>query len=90
LHEAEVPAGPIYSVDEALKTPQALARAVIVELVHPTIGTARSIRNPILMSGTPIRYHRPPPILGEHTDEILRELGTGLEQIRVLHSDGAV
>ncbi len=90
LREADVPAGPIYSVDEALKTPQALARRVIVELEHPTIGKARSIRNPIRMSGTPIRYHRPPPILGEHTDEILRELGTGIEEIRVLHSDGAV
>jgi crotonobetainyl-CoA:carnitine CoA-transferase CaiB-like acyl-CoA transferase len=85
-----VPAGPIYSVDEALKTPQALARAVIVELEHPSIGKARSIRNPIRMSETPIRYRRPPPILGEHTDAILTELGTAPEEIRVLRAERVV
>ena len=90
LRDSDVPAGPIYSVDEALKTPQALARAVIVELDHPSMGKARSIRNPIRMSGTPIRYRRPPPILGEHTNAILSELGTAPEQIRVLRAERVV
>jgi len=90
LCDSDVPAGPIYSVDEALKTPQALARAVIVELEHPSIGKARSIRNPIRMSETPIRYRRPPPILGEHTDAILTELGTAPEEIRVLRAERVV
>jgi glutaryl-CoA transferase len=90
FRDADVPAGPIYAVDEALKAPQALARNVIVELEHPVIGKARSIANPIRMAGTPVRYHRAPPRLGEHTDAILGEMGVVPEEIRFLRDKGAV
>lgn len=90
FRDMSVPAGPIYAVDEALKAPQALARRVIVELEHPAIGKARSIANPIRMAGTPIRYHRAPPLLGEHTETILREMGIVAEEISALRAKGAV
>lgn len=90
FRQANVPAGPIYAVDEAVNSAQARARRVVVELEHPTIGQARSIANPIHMSATPIRYRYAPPRLGEHTDAILSEVGLGPEDVLGLHNDNAV
>ena len=90
FRDADVPAGPIYRVDEALNSPQALSRSVIVELEHPRIGRARSISNPIHMSATPVRYHRAPPLLGEHTEAILVEIGATLADIKRLRAQGAI
>ena len=90
FRDADVPAGPIYRVDEALNSPQALSRSVIVELEHPRIGRARSISNPIHMSATPLRYHRAPPLLGEHTEAILVEIGATLADIKRLRAQGAI
>ena len=90
FRDTGVPAGPIYAVDEALKAPQAQARGMIVELEHPAIGKARSIANPIRMTETPVRYHRAPPLLGEHTEAILGEMGMVPEEISVLRAKGAV
>jgi crotonobetainyl-CoA:carnitine CoA-transferase CaiB-like acyl-CoA transferase len=89
FHDAAVPAGPIHSVDGALKDPQALARHAIVEIDHPLIGIARSIANPVKMSATPVQYRCPPPLLGEHTATIMAELGFSPAEIRTLKHDGA-
>jgi crotonobetainyl-CoA:carnitine CoA-transferase CaiB-like acyl-CoA transferase len=69
-----IPAAPINDVAEALNDPQTLARQMIVQIEHPALGLARSIANPIHFSGTPVSYRLPPPRLGEHTQEILKEL----------------
>ena len=90
FREANVPAGPIYAVDEAVNSPQAQARRVVVEIEHPTISKARSIANPIHMSATPVRYRYAPPVLGEHTDAILSELGTTTQDIGALHKAGVI
>ncbi|HVO62842.1 MAG TPA: CaiB/BaiF CoA-transferase family protein [Terriglobales bacterium] len=90
FRQANVPAGPIYAVDEAINAEQAQARQVVVELEHPTLGLARSIANPIHMSATPVRYRCAPPLLGEHTDAILAELGSTQEEIRNLRAERAV
>ncbi len=71
---ADIPAAPIQTVAEALNDPQALSRGLIVELEHPTLKLARSIANPIRSQAQPILYRFPPPLLGEHTRQILREL----------------
>ena len=63
---------------------------MIVEQEHPTAGTIHSVGNPILFSGTPVRYERPPPRLGEHTEEVLRSLGYGQREIDDLRQEGAV
>ena len=74
LREADVPAAAIQSVSEALNDEQTLARGLIVEIEHPTLKIARSIANPIRFDAQPVVYRLPPPLLGEHTAAILREL----------------
>jgi crotonobetainyl-CoA:carnitine CoA-transferase CaiB-like acyl-CoA transferase len=75
LARAGIPAAPINGVPEALNDAQTQARGLIVQLEHPSLGEVRSIANPIRFSNTPVSYRLPPPVLGEHTDEILRSLG---------------
>ena len=74
LLAAGVPAGPINFVDETLADEQVGARGMIVELEHPLIGIVRSVGNPVRMSAGGPTYRRYPPRLGEHDDEIRREL----------------
>jgi crotonobetainyl-CoA:carnitine CoA-transferase CaiB-like acyl-CoA transferase len=81
---AEIPAGPINTVAEAIEDRQTRARGLIVQLEHPAIGTAKSIANPIRFSNTPVSYRLPPPLLGEHTGEILRGLGYSAEEVRAM------
>jgi crotonobetainyl-CoA:carnitine CoA-transferase CaiB-like acyl-CoA transferase len=90
FREAEIPAGPVNTVEEALHDPQALARHAIVEIEHPLIGVARSIANPIKMSATPIHYRYPPPFLGEHNAAILGELGLAADDISKLQREGII
>jgi crotonobetainyl-CoA:carnitine CoA-transferase CaiB-like acyl-CoA transferase len=75
LASAGVPSAPINSVPEALGDVQTQARGLIVQLEHPSLGMARSIANPIRFSDTPVSYRLPPPLLGEHTAQILKSLG---------------
>jgi crotonobetainyl-CoA:carnitine CoA-transferase CaiB-like acyl-CoA transferase len=80
LAAAQIPAAPINSVEEAVNDAQTLARNMIVQLEHPALGMARSIGNPIKFSETPVSYRLPPPLLGEHTSEVLRKLGYSPEE----------
>jgi len=89
LAEANIPAAPINSVSEAINDAQTIARGLIVQLEHPAIGTAKSIANPIRFSGTPVSYRLPPPLLGEHTGEILKSLGYTAEEVKSMSSGSA-
>ena len=75
LEAANVPAGPINSIADMFADPQARARGLLMELDDGQGNEIPSVRSPILMSETPLDYRRPSPRLGEHTDEILAELG---------------
>jgi len=86
---AEIPAAPINTVAEAVEDAQTRARALIVQLEHPALGMTRSIANPIRLSNTPVSYRLPPPLLGEHTSEILQSLGYSAEQVRMMAADSA-
>jgi glutaryl-CoA transferase len=90
LRDAQIPAAQIATVDEAFSNPQTIERGLIVELEHPLLNNVKSIANPIRMSGTPAIYLLPPPLLGEHTVEILSELNLSSEEIAAASLSGAV
>jgi crotonobetainyl-CoA:carnitine CoA-transferase CaiB-like acyl-CoA transferase len=83
LTKGDIPAAAIQTVGEALSDPQTIARGVIVEIEHATLQKARSIANPIRSEREPILYRLPPPLLGEHTSEILRELNYSERDVAV-------
>ena len=73
LHAAGLPAGAIRTVDQVLDSPEVRARGLVEEMPHPTLGTARLVASPLRLSETPVRAPRHPPMLGEHTAEVLIE-----------------
>ena len=88
LEAASVPAGPIYDLDQVYSDPQARARDMLVETEHPVAGRISNIGIPIKLSETPGRFRRPAPTLGQHTDEVLRELGRSDAEIESLRTEG--
>ena len=76
LRAHAVPCGQVRTVAEALAQPQLAARDMVVELAHPELGTVRLLGNPIKLSRSPAVLHRPPPGLGEHTEEVLAKLAS--------------
>jgi formyl-CoA transferase len=73
LRAADVPAGPVQDVRQVFEDPQVLARQLLVRVPHPTAGNVPMVASPIGLSETPAAVRRPPPLLGEHTEEVLRE-----------------
>jgi crotonobetainyl-CoA:carnitine CoA-transferase CaiB-like acyl-CoA transferase len=63
---------------------------MIVELEHPALGVIKSLATPIHLSESPLVYRRHPPRLGEHTDEVLRELGYDTATLEQLHTQGII
>jgi crotonobetainyl-CoA:carnitine CoA-transferase CaiB-like acyl-CoA transferase len=90
LTAAGVPCGPINDVRGALVDPQTAARGLVNETEHPTFGTARWIGSPVRV-GEPAAQHRRAPQLGEHTEDVLRELlGYDAARIAALRAAGAI
>ena len=90
LEAAEVPAGPILSIGEMLEHPQTLARGMVVETDHAACGTVRGIGMPVKFHGTEDAESKPPPLHGQHTREVLAEIGIGAGEIDELHAKGIV
>lgn len=88
LDEAGIPCGPINTYAEVFADPQVIARELAVEVDHPTLGRLRSLGTPIKMSATPLDPHRRAPLLGEHTEEVLRAAGFTDEDVQALRSSG--
>jgi crotonobetainyl-CoA:carnitine CoA-transferase CaiB-like acyl-CoA transferase len=88
LDAAEVPCGPIRDIVDAFAAPQAQARGMTVEVEHPAFGVLRQVGIPLTFSRTPGSIRTAPPLLGEHTGELLRELGYDEEAIRRFAADG--
>ena len=76
-----LPCGPVYSVAETLAHPQVKAREMVVERLHPKAGTVKMTGVPVKLSDTPGQVGEAPPLLGQHTDDVLKDLGYGDEDI---------
>ncbi len=90
LLEAGVPAGPIYRMSEVMTDPQVLHREMVVPLDHPRAGRITVNGTPVKLSETPGRVRTPPPVLGEHTEEVLRTLGLREADIKALRAEGVI
>lgn len=90
LNAAGVPAGPVNAIDETMKDPQVRHLGLAQPVEHHELGTVELIRNPVGMSRTPHRFHRPSPDPGEHRAEILADAGFTPEEIAALVDDGVI
>ena len=72
---AGVPCGPINSVPEAFADPQVKHRNMLVDIPHPVAGSVPQVASPMKLAQAPLSYDRAPPLIGQHTEEILREIG---------------
>jgi len=90
LREANVPVGPISDLGEVFTDPVVRHLGLIAEMDHPVAERVRAPGIPVRMSATPPSVRRHPPVLGEHTDEVLTEVGYTADEIAALRRDGAI
>jgi crotonobetainyl-CoA:carnitine CoA-transferase CaiB-like acyl-CoA transferase len=93
LTEVNVPASPINAVDQVFADPQVRARDMTIEMPHPLAGDnpVPLVASPIRMSRSPVSYRHPPPTLGQHTEQVLRELlGMETEELAGLRARGVI
>ena len=81
LDEAEIPCGPINTFEQVFSMPQVQEREMLVKMDHPTIGEIPLVGSPLKFSDTPVQYRLHPPLMGEHTEEVLRELKTKVSKL---------
>ncbi|MBW2145596.1 MAG: CoA transferase [Deltaproteobacteria bacterium] len=87
----EIPSGPINTLDKAFSDPHVLSRDMIVEIDHPVAGKLKDLGNPVKLPGAGATVYNPPPLLGQHNEEILRDLlGYGPEKIDELRKSNVI
>ena len=91
LEALGVPCGPINDIGEVFANPQVSARGIAIDMPHPSAGKVTLVRSPMKLSGTPVSNEKAPPLLGQHTDEVLREvLGRSDGDIAALRAKGVL
>lgn len=90
LEAAGVPCSTIHTLDQALAHPQVATRKLMVETQHPVLGRIHHVGLPVRFEGAAREASRPPPLLGEHTDEVLKEAGYSVPEISELRRGGAL
>ncbi|RPI46972.1 MAG: CoA transferase [Betaproteobacteria bacterium] len=91
LEAAGVPCGPINDLKAVFEEPQVQARGMLQHLPHATAGTVPQVVSPMKFSATPLEFHSAPPVLGQHTDQVLHELlGRSPAEIAALRASGAI
>ena len=90
LSQKDIPVGKVYSLDEVFTDPQVLHRKMVVEVEHPTEGKVKQVGIAIRLSDTPAKIRSQPPTLGEHTEELLLELGYSRGSIGMMRKRGII
>jgi crotonobetainyl-CoA:carnitine CoA-transferase CaiB-like acyl-CoA transferase len=90
LAAEDVPCGPVLALEAIAAHPQVVASGTLVESVHPRMGRVREPRPAARFGATPVSIQRPAPALGEHTEEVLAEIGLGAEDVASLRARGVV
>ncbi|MCG9064273.1 CoA transferase [Laribacter hongkongensis] len=91
IHAVKVPVGAINNIEQALAEPQIAAREMLVNIPHPLNPAFRMVGSPIKLSGTPVEYRRPAPMLGQDTDDVLTgQLGLSDAQLAELKAGGII
>lgn len=90
LDKAGIPGGPVYTYEQAVADPHILDRRMVVDVDHPVIGPMKNIGLPVKSSGSLAAIRRPAPLLGEHSAEVLAEIGVDAERFAQLVADGVV
>jgi crotonobetainyl-CoA:carnitine CoA-transferase CaiB-like acyl-CoA transferase len=90
LDAADIPCGPINDYAHVFADPQVAARDMVLETDHPVLGRLRTLGSPIKLSATPADAGRRAPLLGEHTHEVLTELGLTEDEVAALRRSGAI
>jgi formyl-CoA transferase len=90
FEDGGVPCGPINTLEDVFNDPQILAREMKVSLEHPLAGNVDLVGSPMKLSRTPVEYRHAPPLLGAHTDDVLREVGRSVDDIAALRKKGIV
>lgn len=73
--QAGVPNGPIQTIPEMFADPHIQAREMCMSMEHPSLGALKLVGSPLKLSKSPVKMIKPPPLYGEHTEQVLRELG---------------
>jgi crotonobetainyl-CoA:carnitine CoA-transferase CaiB-like acyl-CoA transferase len=89
LEEKNVPCGPVHDMLQALSDPQTLAREMVVEVPHTSLGAVKTVGLPVKFSGTPGKVRAGAPLYGEHTREVLREHGFDAQEIEAFEREKA-
>ncbi|MEP9350429.1 CaiB/BaiF CoA-transferase family protein [Xanthobacter sp. KR7-225] len=90
LEAADIPFGPVFSMAEAFADPHARHRQMLLSMEHPVEGTIPQLGFPVKYSGTPCTQRSPPPLLGEHTGEVLARLGYSQDEIAALKTSKVI
>jgi len=90
LSQGDIPVGKVYRLDEVFSDPQVVHRQMVVEVEHPTLGKVKQVGIAPKLSDTPGKVRTLSPLLGEHSEEILLELGYGQKEIESLRREGVI
>ncbi len=85
-----MPGGPVYTFEQTLADPQVQHRRMVYDIEHPTIGLMKTLGLPVKSTGELTQIRKPAPLHGQHTAEVLRQLGYGDREVQTLVAEGVV